>query len=91
MFTSLRFHPVPFWKGSGTFLNAKSCIFGSIDFNGNAAEEHVVSFCYVFDAFCILNLPSNKKKKQNAAKTLPKHVQKCNAKRTAETDQTQTP
>ncbi|CAI9531579.1 unnamed protein product [Staurois parvus] len=34
-----------FWKGSGTFFNTKSCIFGAIDFNGNAAEKHVVHFC----------------------------------------------
>ncbi|CAI9586246.1 unnamed protein product [Staurois parvus] len=37
-----------FWKGSGTFLNAKY-------FNGDAAEKQVVCFCcifyMVFDAF----------------------------------------
>ncbi|CAI9553489.1 unnamed protein product [Staurois parvus] len=37
-----------YWKGSGTFSNAKSCIFGSIDFNGNATEKHVVCFCCIF-------------------------------------------
>ncbi|CAI9611825.1 unnamed protein product, partial [Staurois parvus] len=45
-----------FRKGSGTFMNAKSCIFGSVDFNGNAAENHVVRFCFVF--LCVLRFKS---------------------------------
>lgn len=35
------FQPLHFWKGSGTFLNEKQCIFDSIDFNGETAEKHV--------------------------------------------------
>ncbi|CAI9550342.1 unnamed protein product [Staurois parvus] len=57
-----------FCKGSGTFLNAKSCLFGSIYFNGNSAEKHVLHFCCIFAAFCVLNLPSNKKKKKKKHK-----------------------
>lgn len=29
-----------FWKGSGNFLPAEGCVFGSIDIIGNAAETH---------------------------------------------------
>ncbi|CAI9613873.1 unnamed protein product [Staurois parvus] len=48
MFISAHFHPFIFWKGSGTFLNAKSCVFGSTDFNKNAAEKHVLRFLLHF-------------------------------------------
>ncbi|CAI9619018.1 unnamed protein product [Staurois parvus] len=36
-----------FWKGSGTFLNAKSCVFGSIDFQWKCCIKActVVCFC----------------------------------------------
>ncbi|CAI9616410.1 unnamed protein product [Staurois parvus] len=39
MFTSVRFQPVRFLERVRDFLNAKSCVFGSIDFNGNAGEN----------------------------------------------------
>ncbi|CAI9619296.1 unnamed protein product [Staurois parvus] len=89
MFTPVRFHPVLFWKGSATFLNAKSCIFGSIDFNGNASEKHVLCFYSIFYAFCFLNLPSNKKKKKRKKNAVKTQVQKCKSKRNAEMTQTQ--
>lgn len=84
------FQPLHFWKGLGTFLKAKRCVFGSIDFNREAAEKHVVRFCRSLH-FVIhpTNCPNkNASKMQNAEKMCQKRVcknAKCTAKRTAET------